>query len=274
MPQHTRMRLVSGKIPCSVVIPTKDSAKELPILLESVQDFSDIAICDGWSTDDTREVAKRYGARVEMQDKQFLREDGTIKDFSGVRNQCTNIAREQWVLNIDTGDYLKEDFKDKMRQLIASRSVGAYWLNRIYVVRGVEIDCASTYPSRQVRLYHKDAIKSWIKPIHERVEMKPGMEAKIFPANLYTPLPDDVEDLKQKWRGYIELETARRTDFTLRMWLKLAWREILIAGLFTLRLIRNRLTCRGTRLPLAHELSRQWYQAMLIKKLFGRIRKF
>ncbi len=261
-------------IPCSVVIPTHNSAKELPILLESVKDFSDVAICDGWSRDETRGVAERYGVRVEMQDKRYLREDGSIKDFSGIRNQCTDIAREAWVLNIDTGDYLKDDFKNELRRVIASGAVGAYWLNRIYVVRGVEIDCASTYPSRQVRLYHKDAIEGWIKPIHERVVPKKGITMPVFPANLYTPLPDDVEDLKEKWRGYIALEAARRTNLSLRLWLRLAWRESLIAGLFLFRLLRTRLFCRGTKLPLAHELARQWYQAALLRALFGRIRRF
>lgn len=265
---------LTGKIRCSVVIPTHNSARELPVLLESVQDFSDIAICDGWSTDDTREVAERYGARVEMQDKKFLREDGSIKDFAGIRNQCTDIACEQWVLNIDTGDYLKEDFRNEMRRLVASGSIGVYWLNRIYVMGDTLIDCASTYPSRQIRLYHKDATLGWIKPIHERVVPKKRIEPKIFPANLYTPIPEHVEDLKEKWRGYIALEAARRTDFSFRLWLRLLWRELLIGGLMLLRLARNRLTCRGTRLPLAHEFARQWYQAALIRALAGRVSRF
>lgn len=261
------------RIRCSVVIPTHNSAKELPILLELVQDFSDVAICDGWSTDDTREIAKGYGVRVEMQDKRYLREDGSIKDFSGIRNQCTEIAREQWILNIDTGDYLKDDFTRELRALIAKGKPGAFWLNRIYVVGRKEIDCASTYPSRQVRLYHKGAIEGWIKPIHERVVPKQGIEMSVFSANLYTPLPDDAEDLTEKWRGYIRLEAARRTDLTFRMWTRLAWREMLIAGLFMLRLIRVRLFCRGTKLPLAHELARLWYQGALIRALFSRIKR-
>lgn len=264
---------MSEKIHCSVVIPTHNSARELPILLESVQDFSDIVLCDGYSTDDTREVAERYGARVEMQNKRFLREDGSIKDFAGIRNQCTDIAREQWVLNIDSGDYLGDDFKDEMRRLVVSGKRGVYWINRIYVMGTTVIRCASTYPSRQIRLYHKDAIEGWVKPIHERVVPKKGIEPKIFPADLYTPIPMRVEELKEKWRGYIALEAARRTDFTLRQWLRILWRECLIGGLILVRLARTRLLCRGTKLPLAHELARQWYQAALIRRLFGRIKR-
>lgn len=263
---------MSEKILCSVVIPTKNSAAGLPVLLESVRDFSDIAICDGWSTDDTQSIARRYGARVEMQDKRFLNDDGTIKDFAGVRNQCTDIAREDWVLNIDTGDYIDESFKMELRKLVDSGRVGAFWIDRRYVYRTTVIECASTYPSRQIRLYHKQAIEGWIKPIHERVELKRGFSAEIFPASLYTPTPETTAEMRKKWNGYIALECARKNDYSLRTWLRHVVREgVVIGGLMLFRIFRARLLCRGTKLPLAHELMRLWYQWKLLSTLMRRI---
>jgi hypothetical protein len=142
------------------------------------------------------------------------------------------------------------------------------------VYRTTIIECASTYPSRQIRLYHKDAIRGWIKPIHERVELKQGFSAEIFPAPLYTPTPPTVRELKEKWRGYIALECARKRDYTLRMWLRHLVREGGVAGLMMFRLLRVRLLCRGTKLPLAHELMRQWYQWKLLSTLMRRISRF
>lgn len=266
---------MSEEIQCSVVIPTKESAKDLPILLESVvNDFTDVAICDGWSKDDTRSVAEHYGARVEMQDKQYLREDGTIKDFSGIRNQCTAIAKEKWVLNIDTGDYVDEKFKQELRKIIGSGSVNAYWIPRVHVIGGKRIDCASTYPSRQIRFYHKDAITTWIKPIHERVEMREGFTPAIFPANLYTPFPESVWELKRKWEGYIALEAGRRIDLSFRLWAKISLREAAIALKMFLRFLYARMTCRGNPMPFTHEALRWWYQFALIWALAKRVRKF
>lgn len=265
---------MTEKIRCSVVIPTKNSAAGLPVLLESVQGFSDIAICDGWSEDDTREVARRYGVRVEMQDKRFLYNDGTIKDFAGIRNQCTDIAREKWVLNIDTGDYLGASFGEKLKEIIDSGVVGAFWINRIFVYGSTVIECASNYPSRQIRLYHKDAITGWVKPIHERVVLKPGITAGMFPVSLYTPMMASIADLKKKWIAYITLECARKQNYRLRTWFRHVAQEGSLAALFFFRIMRVRLFCRGTKQPLSVELMRLWYQWKLLSTLFRRIERF
>ncbi|KKW19654.1 MAG: Lipopolysaccharide core biosynthesis glycosyl transferase WaaE [Parcubacteria group bacterium GW2011_GWA2_51_10] len=264
---------MSEQIRCSVVIPTKNSAEGLPILLESVKDFSDVAICDGWSEDNTREVASAFGARVEMQDRRFLNDDGTIKDFAGIRNQCTDIAREKWVLNIDTGDFLGESFGDELRKVIDSGVIGAFWINRIFVYGRTVIECASNYPSRQIRLYHKDAVVTWIKPIHERVELKPGITAQIFPASLYTPMMATIAELKKKWSDYIALECARKHDYSFRTWLRHTLREGALAVLFLFRIVRVRLFCRGTKQPITIELMRLWYQWKLLTELLRKVRR-
>jgi glycosyltransferase involved in cell wall biosynthesis len=52
----------------SIVIPAKNEAKNLPFLLRSIEaqtyDDYEIIVADACSTDDTREVAARFGARV------------------------------------------------------------------------------------------------------------------------------------------------------------------------------------------------------------------
>lgn len=52
----------------SIIIPTKDEAEYLPILLASIrkqtQQPKEIIVADAWSTDKTREIAESFGAKV------------------------------------------------------------------------------------------------------------------------------------------------------------------------------------------------------------------
>jgi (heptosyl)LPS beta-1,4-glucosyltransferase len=49
----------------SFITFTRNSGKRLKLLLENVKDVVDeIIVIDGYSTDDTLEVAKSYGAKV------------------------------------------------------------------------------------------------------------------------------------------------------------------------------------------------------------------
>lgn len=52
------------KIPVSVVVMTKDNAKELPACLEALQGFSEVFVVDSSSQDDSASIAKGYGANV------------------------------------------------------------------------------------------------------------------------------------------------------------------------------------------------------------------
>jgi glycosyltransferase involved in cell wall biosynthesis len=48
----------------SVVINTYNAHQHLERVLDSVQGFDEIVVCDMESTDDTRDIAARYGCRI------------------------------------------------------------------------------------------------------------------------------------------------------------------------------------------------------------------
>ena len=65
-------------IHATVGILTFNSAQTLERALESVKDLAEIIICDGGSTDATREIALKYGARIIDQDKKFKNPNGSL----------------------------------------------------------------------------------------------------------------------------------------------------------------------------------------------------
>ena len=76
------------KIPCSVSILTLNSANGLRACLESLKDFGEIIICDGNSTDDTRDIARSFGAKVIKQYDTDEPETRCDMDKATVRERC------------------------------------------------------------------------------------------------------------------------------------------------------------------------------------------
>ena len=90
----------------SIVIPTFNEEKYLPSLLESLrkQTFKDfeIIVADNNSTDKTRSIASKNGAKVV---------DGGMP--SRGRNSGAKIARGEWLLFLDADVILPPDFLEK-----------------------------------------------------------------------------------------------------------------------------------------------------------------
>lgn len=87
------------KIPCTVAMLTFNSASTLDRALSSVRDMREILIADGGSTDETLEIAKRYGAKIILQDPSFKDSSGRLVNYGGARNQLRVHASQPWFSN-------------------------------------------------------------------------------------------------------------------------------------------------------------------------------
>jgi len=45
----------------TAVIGIKDEAHRLPLIFKNLEDFAEIIVCDGGSTDDSEQICKKYG---------------------------------------------------------------------------------------------------------------------------------------------------------------------------------------------------------------------
>lgn len=263
---------MNHKIPATVAMLTHNSAATLPRALESVRDFSEIIICDSGSTDGTLAIAHSFGARLLSQDTHFLFEDGRIRNFAGVRNQTLSAASNDWFFFLDSDEYIGVELEEEIFKK-TKESPAAYWIPRKYVYLDKIVDCSVAYPSQQMRLFHRSVTKEFIKEVHEKIELRSGIIPGWLIEPMFVPVPDTVGKLVAKWRGYLAIENTRRAPISLRQWLQSVPRDVGIAVLYLLRLLRILLFCRGTRLPITYELARVWYQCMLIKDSFRMIKK-
>ncbi len=254
-----------GTIPCTVGVLTYNSGNTLRRALESVREFSDIVICDGGSTDDTLSIAAEFGTRVISQDPAYLSER-KIRDFAAVRNQLLSAANEQWYLWLDSDEYIDAALAQELSNIIQTRVPAAYWIPRMYTHNGEVVLHAVTYPTQQMRFFHRSLARGFIKPIHERVDL--SVEAQWAAHPMYVPVPETVADMKRKWTHYLSIERVRLHAIPLMQKMHLGLREIAIACLYFLRLLQIQLFARGKKLPVSYELARIGYQLRLVYTMF------
>ena len=257
-----------NKIPCTVEILTRNSAQTLRRCLESVKDFAEILILDGNSTDATRAIAEKYDCRII---KQYDTDEPNIaiKDYSEVRNKGLRLARYAWFMFIDSDEYLSKEAVEEIRSVVANPNPSAYvwWQPRKYVLGGRVIECATTYPNRQIRFFHRGRVKEFIRPIHERIGVKPGVPTSILRNYEYVPLGLKAE-LAARWRRYTYIEAAMQRATSPAKLLRLAFGQKILFLFYFMRFLRNILFCRGTRLPLSYEWTRHKYLFILSWLLF------
>lgn len=256
------------KIHCSVEILTLNSEKTLTRCLESLRDFDDIIILDGNSTDDTANIARKYGARVIPQNNTQEKEV-KISDFSAVRNKGIKHAKHQWFLFIDSDEYLSPEVIIEIREIIEMGDKNAYFvykLPRKFVVNGETISRASVYPNYQTRFFYIPATSGFIKKIHERISVKEGYEIGVLKNPEYVPL-DDINILKKKWYDYAQMQ-IRAIEITPKTFLSLFFGNLLVFMKYLTKYALTFMIGSGKRMPFLHEWYNAYYHIWLIQKAF------
>lgn len=262
-----------SKLPLSVHILTFQSQESLPRALGSVSEAREILVIDGGSTDRTVQIAEAAGAHVLPQRPK--EEQGTpLRDFSAARNVGLKNTSEEWILALDSDEYASEELMTEIRALIAAGTKCACYVPRRYILKdGRIVTHATTYPNERIYFFHRDVIKQWIKPVHERPELVRGTQLKHLKGASLAPL-GTLEEYRRKNSRYLLLEKERWKDATLGDWL--------VHGL--LRTLRSRLIAtirliliwiiphKGVRLPLRQELLRYWYAGKMLVATFPRKR--
>lgn len=101
----------------SVTLATYNEADNLPKCLAAVKDLaSEIIIVDGSSTDETREIAKKFGAKVIKTTNK--------PNFHINKKAANDEAHGDWVLQLDADEFVTPELKEEIKQLLAGDSYG------------------------------------------------------------------------------------------------------------------------------------------------------
>jgi glycosyltransferase involved in cell wall biosynthesis len=141
----TTAEVRKGDIPVSVIIPVKNEELNVAAALESVKWASETWVVDSHSSDQTIEIAERYGARV----VQF--------DYSGRGPKKKNWALQhlsignEWVLILDADERVTPELRREIGAAIERDDIDGYFMDREYIFMGRSL--RSFRPNWNLRLF-------------------------------------------------------------------------------------------------------------------------
>ncbi len=252
---------MSEKLPISVHVLTRNSARTLGRALQSLPPCSEILVVDGGSTDGTVDIARSFGARI-LEERSG---QNGLPNFAALRNIALRNTTQPWIFILDSDEELSQELRNALMTITASDTPAAFLVPRHYVDRdGTVVLHASTYPNERVFFFHRDVAEEWIKPVHERIRLKPGTAIRRLQGTSLAALPT-IEEFKEKNRRYIAVEVQESRDRGWMHWLRRVAHTLRSRTIATVRLLLIWLIPRrGKRLPLRHELLRYWYAWTLL----------
>lgn len=201
----------------SVVINTYNAEKHLKTVLESVKNFDEILICDMESTDNTIDIAQKYGCRIITFPK------GNIRIVEPARQFAITNAIHPWVLVVDADEIVTEELQEKLYSIIKSdNDIDGCYISRHNKFIGV-------YTKSQghdyiLRFFKKD-LTEWPPLIHSKPIVNGNV--KKLPSNfkLLHLADETTRQWISKMNDYTDYEVDRKQNKKYGVF-SLFWRPI------------------------------------------------
>lgn len=190
----------------SVVINTRNASRHLEKVLQAAKGFDEIVVCDMESTDNTVEIANKYGCKVVT----FPKKDYVSAEPA--RNFAIQSASSYWVLVVDADELITDDLRNYLYERIRETDcpAGIYIPRKNYVMNKF---IKQTYPDPQLRFFKRDG-SDWPPYVHTYVKVD-GRTEKIPPHRMELALihiSDTVYDQLYKMNQYTENEVVKKGD--------------------------------------------------------------
>jgi glycosyltransferase involved in cell wall biosynthesis len=191
----------------SVILITRNEAHHIADCLRSVAFADEWIVVDSNSTDGTREIAERLGARVAQTDD--------WPGFGAQKNRALAMAQGRWVFSIDADERVTDELAASIRRVVAadtsgqeahaSSQVGAvgavgYELSRLSSFCGQWMRHGDWYPDRVLRLFRRGAGRFSDDLVHERLIVE-GPVARLDGELLHDSMPT-LDDAIAKMNRY------------------------------------------------------------------------
>ncbi len=210
----------------SACLITLDEADRIEPCLAALAFCDEIVIVDAHSSDATRTIAARLGARV------------IERDWPGYRSQkqfATDVASNDWVLSVDADERVTPALRDEIEALRASGFGGArgWTIPRLTEYFGRFLCHGNSWPERQVRLYDR-RVARWVGyEVHEKITVDGPLGALRQPLEHYPyrSLDDQLSRL-DRYAGLMatQMHASGRRAGLVQVLLNPGWR--LFRGLF------------------------------------------
>ncbi|GGD49876.1 glycosyltransferase [Erythrobacter arachoides] len=186
----------------SALILTYNEERNIAACLESLDGIEDIVVVDSGSTDRTCEIAARFGARVLSR---------PFDDFANQRNFGLDEGgfREDWVLHLDADEVATPAFLAALAALQPTDGIDGYRVPSKTMLRGQWLQRSGMYPTYQVRLGRRDALR-FVQVGHGQREDLPPERVGTFPEPyLHYNFSHGLTQWLRKHVAYAQAEAAQ-----------------------------------------------------------------
>lgn len=182
----------------SVLIIAKNEEDVIADCIKSARDLADeIIVVDGGSDDNTVGVAEKLGAKVVR---------NTFKNFSDQRNLAASVAKNEWILYLDSDERATPEFISELKEKVGSAASGiaGFWVRRKTFFYGKDWK----FTDRVQRVFRKEKLKGWHGVVHETPEVDGRLEEIREPILHYTHR--NLEQMVEKTNEWSEYEADLR----------------------------------------------------------------
>jgi glycosyltransferase involved in cell wall biosynthesis len=173
----------------SAVIITRNEARNIGRCLASLEGVCEERIVvDAESTDATRDIAEKHGARVVVR---------AWTDYSDQKNFANGLATNPYVLSLDADEELSSELRASLFALKRKGFSGAYAMHRLTNYCGTWVRHGGWYPDTKVRLFDRSTAQWAGAHVHETLELAPGTRTTLLEGDLlhysYPSIADHLE---------------------------------------------------------------------------------
>jgi len=178
----------------SVILITHNESRNVLACLQSVAFADEWIVVDSGSSDDTRDIAAGFGARV-VQTPDW-------PGFGPQKSRALALARGRWVLSIDADERVSAELATRIRAVVAQAQPAAagYELSRLSSFCGQWMRHGDWYPDRVLRLFRREAGRFSDDLVHERLLVQ-GEVARLQGQLLHDTMPS-LDDALAKMNRY------------------------------------------------------------------------
>lgn len=159
---------MSRSLPLSIFLIARNEADRIGRTLEAVRALADdLIVVDSGSTDDTRAIAERHGARVVV---------NAWPGYGPQKRFAEDLCRHVWALNVDADEVVPPALADEIRALFEAGEpqADAYEIPIAEVFPTESAPHPWAYSLAPVRLYRRDKGRYSDSIVHDRVVLADG----------------------------------------------------------------------------------------------------
>jgi glycosyltransferase involved in cell wall biosynthesis len=185
----------------SVVIACKNEAAVIGETLKSFAGLTDdVLIYDNGSTDDTKDIVKKSGARLA---------EGEWEGFGKTKNKANALAKFDWILSLDADEAIDEDLKNELLHLSLTDDKTVYEMRFKNFFGDQLLRFGEWGDDKHIRLFNRQQASWNNEAVHESLVFPAGIKKKQLKGFVLHKTTASAKEYNKKMKHYALLNARK-----------------------------------------------------------------